>query len=109
MELHDFSEERTVSGIKDAARNVIMNDLMEYLAQKYETVKKVSSNEFGVIVGTVPDEDGFTSDVTVVVKCQTKNWYDKECAKRDCRRYDLYEEAEAYELEVELKRKPKTK
>ena len=107
----DFMDEKKVSVIKEKAKEAILADIMEYLAQKYETVRKTASNEFGVIVGCGPDPDGFSQDICVSIKCTTRNWYDKDTGvdpetgkkKRGVTAYRFEEEADAYEMEQTAK------
>lgn len=103
----DFGEEKKVSVIKEKARQTIINDFIEYLAEKYDAAKLVGSNEIGVVVGSALDSEGFASDVVVVVKATVKPWYDKGDLARPVQKYDLDEEAEAYEAEVKAKKAPK--
>lgn len=112
----DFMNEEKVSVIKEKARQAIIDDVIQYLTQRYETVAKTASNEFGVVVGCAKDEDGFSSDVIVTLKASTHPWYNKSDLKRPVRKYRLYSDgdedeelgaAEAYEIELAAKKAPK--
>ena len=107
-EFHDFSNVDSVNQLKKDARGILREEIMEFLRTRYEDVMRVGENEFGVVVGSAPDEDGFASDVVVCVKCITKPWYTNEnCRSRPVIKYDLAEEAELYEFEVKAKDCPK--
>jgi len=103
----DFGDEKKVSVIKEKARQVLTDAFMEFLKERTEMAKLVGSNEIGVVVGQAKDQDGFASDVVVVVKATVKPWYDKTDLARPVHRYDLEDEAEAYEAEVKAKKAPK--
>ena len=105
--LIDFTEETKVPVIKEKARQALIEDIIAYLSEKYDGCRKTASNEIGVIVGEAKDEDGFSSDVVVSVKVSTRPWYNKEDCKRPVQKYDLDEEADAYESEVAAKKAPK--
>lgn len=98
----DFMDEKKISVIKEKARQLILEDIFQYLSEKYETVKMTASNEFGVVVGSAPDADGFAHDVVVTIKCSTRYWYEKD-GKRPIHAYDLDKEADAYLAEVNAK------
>jgi hypothetical protein len=100
----DFTEETKVSVIKEKARQTVINDFMDFLKERYDTVKPVGSNLIGVVVGEAKDTDGFASDVVVLIKAEVKSWYDKpaETPKgRDVVKYDLDWEAELYAKKLE--------
>lgn len=104
----DMSEEKKVSVIKEEARKVLIDAFIEFLEERCEKVRKVASNKIGVVVGQALDLDGFAADLVDVITIESKTWYDKEEGlKRPVHRYDLEEEAEAYEAEVKAKKAPK--
>lgn len=94
---------RNIAEIKNGFRNAVLEDLMNYLSERYETVRKIDNTELGFIIGCAPDNEGFSSDVCITLKPVVKNWYDKPAEKRPVRRYDLDEVAEAYERDMEIK------
>ena len=101
--LRDFSGMK-VSAIKTAAREMLVEDFMEFLSMKYETVAKVGPSEVAVVVGTVKDADGFEQDVIVTAKATAKSFYDKTSdVKREVHKFNIYDEAEAYEMEEKAK------
>lgn len=103
----DLTDESKVSVIKEKARQALIEDIISYLEGRYDSCRKTASNEIGVVVGAAKDEDGFSSDVVVSVKVSTRNWYNKEDCKRPVQKYDLDEEADAYEFETAAKKSPK--
>ena len=103
----DFTNEEKVSVVKEKARQALIEAFEEFLAEHFDHFRKVSSNEFAVAVGEAKDLDGFANEVPVVVKFAAKSWYDKDDCKRPVVRYDIDEEADAYEMEVKAKKAPK--
>ena len=103
----DFTDEPKVSVIDKAVRKIVTEDIIEYLKERYDTVRRVGADEVGVVVGIGKDTDGFASDVVVTLKATAKPWYDKECAKRNKEKYDLNEAGDAYEMKVKAKNVPK--
>ena len=93
-----------VSAIKNEVRAMLVADFMEFLSQKYETVAQVSNTEVAVVLGTITDEDGFTQDVVGGVKASAKSFYDKKDGlKREVHKFDIFDEAEAYDKEMKAK------
>lgn len=109
----DMTDEEKVSAVKEKARQSLVEDIVEYLNQRYDRARKLASNEIGVIVGQAKDEDGFASDVVVTVKVTTKAWYNKTDCKRPVKKFDLddgtdgTDGADAYQADVEAKSAPK--
>lgn len=98
-----------VTEIRKEVRKTLTQELMEFLSQKYTTVA-ISEQEIGVVVGTLVDEDGFTQEIPATVKIISKSWYDKPKTSdkgRDVKRFDMYEEAEAFKQEQEMKKQKK--
>lgn len=106
-EFHDLTTPMAVGETKKIARHIIMDDLIEYLKTKYEDIEQVAENEFGVIVGEAKDEDGYSADVCVTIKCSCKPWYNKNEGKRGVKKYELADMAEEYRLEVKASKIPK--
>lgn len=107
--MREYDSTMKISAIKNDARETLVNEILEFLNEKYETVMKVASNEIGVVVGTFTDEDGFSHDIVDTVKVTTKSWYSKETGGRDVKEYDLFDEADNYAKEVEDKKNKKKK
>ena len=109
----DFTEEKKVSVIKEQARQSVLNDIWEFLTQRYEKVGRVGSNQVAVVVGVARDDDGFAQDVVVVFDATTKPWYDRTVndkgveLSRPVVRYDFDEEVEAYGKDKGAKKAPK--
>lgn len=103
----DFTNEPKISKIKEQARKVVTDDILEYLKTRYDVVRQVGTDEVGFVVGIGKDTDGFTSDIVVTLKATAKTWYDKQCAKHNLEKYDLEEAGDAYELKIKAKGIPK--
>lgn len=95
----DFTGKK-ISQVKAAVREMLMNDFIEFLSEKYTKTGKVSSNEIAVIVGHWVDEDGFDHEVPGVVKATAKPFYDSVGEKgRVTEQYFIENEIKAYEDE----------
>lgn len=109
----DFTEEKKVSVIKEQARQSVLNDIWEFLTQRYEKVGRVGSNQVAVVAGVAKDDDGYENDVVVVFDATTKPWYDRTVndkgveLSRPVVRYDFDEEVEAYNKDKGAKKAPK--
>jgi hypothetical protein len=109
----DFTEEEKISVVKEKARQTVINDLIEYLKERYDMVGLTNSNQIAIVVGQAKDQDGFNSDVCTTIKVSCESWYDKtvndkgEELKRPVSKFDFEEEIEAYKAEVAAKKAPK--
>ncbi len=109
----DFTNEKKVSVIKNQARQAVLNDLYDFLKERYERVGKVESNQVALVVGVACDDDGYSQDVVVVLNATTKPWYDREInskgvkLERPVSRYIFDEEVERYNLDNKAKDAPK--
>ena len=109
----DFTNEKKVSVIKAQARQAVLNDLYDFLKERYERVGKVGSNQVALVVGVAKDDDGYEQDVIVVLDATTKSWYDRkvndkgEPLARPVSRYIFDEEIEKYNLDNKAKDAPK--
>lgn len=88
-----------ISEIKAASRNMLREDLINFLKTQYETVVPIGNTEIGVVTGTAPDDDGWLQDVVNVIKVSTKAWYSRsgEDIKREVKKFDLDAAAGGYE------------
>lgn len=104
-------EFKSATAVKNSARVITMEAVVKGLAEAFgeENIAKVGSNEYGVIVGTVLDKDGFPLDVVVTVKPTVKEWESRKTEKRVYEQYILEDEAEAYRMAVEEKEEEKRK
>lgn len=104
-------EFKSATAVKNSARVITMEAVVKGLAEAFgeENIAKVGSNEYGVIVGTVLDKDGFPLDVVVTVKPTVKEWEARRTEKRVYEQYILEDEAEAYRMAVEEKEEEKRK
>lgn len=92
-----------ISEIKNNARTSVLNEVMNFLKTKYDTVEQVSNNKVAIAAGTIDDNDGCPMDIPVVIKVSCLSWYDKKAQTdngRDVVRYDIYEEAQAYKNDM---------
>lgn len=99
----DFTGMST-SAIYKEVRQMLSDDFLEYLSQKYERAARISNTEVAVVVGTFVDEDGFTQDVCGVCKASSKPFYSKsEDLKREVKKFDIDDEVEAFNADVKAK------
>ena len=96
--------------VKSAMRERVMSVCVKALKEEFgdELVKKVGSNEWGVVVGQI-DDNGCTIDAVTTIKPTVKEWADRKTAKKTYERYDLEDNAQAYEMEVKEKAEEKAK
>lgn len=99
----DFSGKK-ISEVKNEVRQILTEELKQYLSERYEKVRLVSTNEIAVLVGNRNDEDGFSHDVVSTIKITCKPFYDSVGEKgRQTVQYDIDEEASNYSFEAEQK------
>ena len=96
--------------VKSFMRDLVMSVCVKALKEEFgdDFVKKVGSNEWGIVVGQI-DDDGCTVDAVTTIKPTVKEWADRKTAKKVYERYDLEDNATAYEMEVKEKTEEKAK
>lgn len=104
-------EFKSATAVKAQARIDVMAVITNALRTAYgeDNVAKVGSNEYGVVVGQVLDNDGFPADVTVTVKPTVKEWENRKTDKRVYEQFILADAADAYAIEVKEKEEKKEK
>ena len=102
-------EFKSATAVKAQARADVMAVIVKALREAYgeDNVAKVGSNEYGVIVGQVTDNDGFPQDVVTTLKPTTKEWESRKTDKREYEKYVLADAAKAYKIEIKEKEEKK--
>ena len=103
-------EFKNSTAVKSAMRDLVMSVCVKALKEEFgdELVKKVGSNEWGIVVGQI-DDNGCPVDAVTTLKPTVKEWADRKTAKKTYERYDLDDNATAYEMEVKEKEEEKAK
>ena len=103
-------EFKNSTAVKSAMRDLVMSVCVKALKEEFgdEFVKKVGSNEWGIVVGQI-DDNGCPVDAVTTLKSTVKEWADRKTAKKTYERYDLDDNATAYEMEVKEKEEEKAK
>ena len=103
-------EFKNSTAVKSAMRDLVMSVCVKALKEEFgdEFVKKVGSNEWGIVVGQI-DDNGCPVDAVTTLKPTVKEWADRKTAKKTYERYDLDDNATAYEMEVKEKEEEKAK
>ena len=73
----DFTGMSTSQVYKEVRRR-LTEDILEFMAQKYERAVRLSNTEVAVLLGFINDEDGFPHDVCGICKAQSKPYYSKD-------------------------------
>ena len=103
--MYNNREFKNATAVKSQVRKDVMSIVIDALIKEYglETVKKVGSNEYGVIVGTVTDAEGYPQDVVATIKPTVKEWEDRKTDKKVFEKFVLDDVAESYEIETKEK------
>lgn len=103
-------EYKNSTAVKAKMREMVMEVCVNALRAEFgeDLVKKVGSNEWGVVVGQI-DDGGCPIDAVTTLKPTVKEWADRKTAKKTYERYDLEDNAQAYEMEVKEKAEEKAK
>ena len=103
-------EFKNSTAVKAYMRKRVMEVCVTALKEEFgeELVKEVGSNEWGVVVGQI-DDGGCTVDAVTTLKPTVKEWADRKTAKKTYERYDLEDNAQAYEMEVKEKEEERMK
>lgn len=106
--MKEYNSTMKISGIKRDMRETLIQEIMDFLKQKYSIVGLVGSNTIGVAMGTYYDEGNFPSDTCCEVKVSAKPFYSKDEyinekgeKGREIKFYDLKTLMENYENGVE--------
>ena len=103
--IYNGKDFKNSTAVKSQVRKDVMSIVINALIKEYgqENVKKVGSNEYGVIVGSVIDNDGYPQDVVATIKPTVKEWEDRKTAKKTFEKFVLDDAAENYEIETKEK------
>ena len=103
-------EFKNSTAVKAYMRERVMSVCVKALKEEFgdDFVKKVGSNDWGVVVGQI-DDNGCPVDAVTTIKPTVKEWADRKTAKKTYERYDLDDNATAYEMEIKEKEEEKAK
>jgi flagellar biosynthesis GTPase FlhF len=103
-------EFKNSTAVKAYMRKRVMEVCVKALKEEFgeELVKEVGSNEWGIVVGQI-DDGGCPIDAVTTLKPTVKEWADRKTAKKTYERYDLEDNATAYEMEVKEKEEERIK
>lgn len=98
------AEFKNSTSVKNAMRKRVMEVCVKACKEEFgeDLVKKVGTNEWGIVVGQI-DDNGCPVDAVTTLKPTVKEWADRKTAKKVYERYDLEDNAQAYEMEVKEK------
>jgi hypothetical protein len=106
----DFTGMSTSQVYKEV-RKRLTEDILEFMAQKYERAVRLSNTEVAVLLGFINDEDGFPHDVCGICKAQSKPYYSKDtddkgnALKREVKEFNIDDELDAAALEAKANQK----
>lgn len=106
----DFTGMST-SQVYKKVRQLLTEDFLEYMSQKYERAVRLSNTEVAVVLGFINDEDGFPHDVCGICKAQSKAYYSKDtddkgnALKREVKEFNIDDELDAAILEEKANQK----
>lgn len=88
------------TAIKKKIRQVLTDDLQQYISQKYDDVSRIGVNQIAAAVAQVKDKDGFLVDANVVIKVEVKTWNTvKRIDGKITEAFDREEEENNYKIE----------
>lgn len=104
------AEFKNSTSVKNAMRKRVMEVCVKACKEEFgeDLVKKVGTNEWGIVVGQI-DDNGCIIDAVTTIKPTAKEWADRKTAKKTYERYDLEDNAQAYEMEVKEKEEERIK
>lgn len=99
--MYNFDECKTASAVKNKAREIAFNDLIEMMSDKYGTegVSITNNNTIAVALGLRTLADGTKGEVCVEIKPVAKD-FDTRIAEsgKEFKCYERIKEADAYEV-----------
>ena len=104
-EVKNYTGMKNATAVKAQVRIDVMEPIIQALREKFgeDSVAKVGTNEYAVVVGVINDKDGFPQEVVVTVKPTVKEWESRKTDKRTYTQFILADEAQAYEIETKEK------
>ena len=110
-EVKNYTGMKNATAVKAQVRIDVMEPIIQALREKFgeDSVAKVGTNEYAVVVGVINDKDGFPQDICATIKPTVKEWESRQTAKKTYEKYDIIAESEAYEMEVAEKEEEKAR
>ena len=110
-EVNNYTVMKNATAVKAQVRIDVMEPIIQALREKFgeDSVAKVGTNEYAVVVGVINDKDGFPQDICATIKPTVKEWESRKTAKKTYEKYDIIAESEAYEMEVAEKEEEKAR
>ena len=110
-EVKNYTGMKNATAVKAQVRIDVMEPIIQALCEKFgeDSVAKVGTNEYAVVVGVINDKDGFPQDICATIKPTVKEWESRKTAKKTYEKYDIIAESEAYEMEVAEKEEEKAR
>ena len=110
-EVKNYTGMKNATAVKAQVRIDVMEPIIQALREKFgeDSVAKVGTNEYAVVVGVINDKDGFPQDICATIKPTVKEWESRKTAKKTYEKYDIIAESEAYEMEVAEKEEEKAR
>lgn len=110
-EVKNYTGMKNATAVKAQVRIDVMEPIIQALREKFgeDSVAKVGTNEYAVVVGVINDKDGFPQDICATIKPTVKGWENRKTAKKTYEKYDIIAESGAYEMEVAEKEEEKAR
>ena len=110
-EVKNYTGMKNATAVKAQVRIDVMEPIIQALREKFgeDSVAKVGTNEYAVVVGVINDKDGIPQDICATIKPTVKEWESRKTAKKTYEKYDIIAESEAYEMEVAEKEEEKAR
>lgn len=74
--------------VRNIARAFLINEFTEFLASRYEGVRRTGLGELAFPIAYTRDEDGYALDVYGKVELSIPNWWDVAGEKRQSKAYN---------------------
>lgn len=110
-EVKNYTGMKNATAVKAQVRIDVMEPIIQALREKFgeDSVAKVGTNEYAVVVGVINDKDGFPQDICATIKPTVKEWESRKTDKRTYTQFILADESAAYEMEVKEKEEKREK
>ena len=93
-EVKNYTGMKNATAVKAQVRIDVMEPIIQALREKFgeDSVAKVGTNEYAVVVGVINDKDGFPQDICATIKPTVKEWESRKTAKKTYEKYDIIAE-----------------
>lgn len=99
-----YTSEMKRTDIKNDAKNTLINEIIEFLNEKYsDSYSQVKSGEFSVVVGEIDDKE-VCANLNITAK-NYENYVANTKNKTEYQAYDRQAEAMKYQMSLENKKK----